>query len=113
VSLLVVAILFKCEFPARAAVVGKISTSALAKRIPSIRRPRKLDLVSCSGPQFRRPWDIVPKICLGYWRRLVPNFAPIGEVPVEKTVNEQKKRKTKKEKTANLVSLSYYVRMNN
>jgi len=32
-----------------------------------------------------------------YWRRLLPNFSPIGEVPAEKTVIEQKKEKTKKQ----------------
>ena len=32
------------------------------------------------------------KTCLGYWRHLVPNFTPIGEVPAEKTVNKQETR---------------------
>jgi len=30
------------------------------------------------------------KTCFGYWRRLLPNFTPIGEVPAEKTAIEQK-----------------------
>jgi len=36
---------------------------------------------------------IAPKIsdtCLEYWRRLLPNFTPIGKVLAEKTVTKQK-----------------------
>jgi len=47
---------------------------------------------SRSGVTFRA-CDIAPKISntrLGYWRLLVLNFTPIGEVPAEKTVTEQK-----------------------
>jgi len=43
------------------------------------------------------------KTLLWYWRRLVPNFTPIGEVPVEKTMTKQKKEKTtKKERNSKL-----------
>jgi len=52
-------------------------------------------MVSRSGPQFRRPWDIAQKISKhlrGYLRRLLSNFRPVGEVPAEKTVTEQNKQ---------------------
>jgi len=34
---------------------------------------------------------------MGYRRRLMPNFTPIGEVPAEKTVTEQKNEKKEKQ----------------
>jgi len=43
---------------------------------------------------FAVPVDIVPKFQkTEYWCRLLPNFTPIGEVPVDKTMIEQKTNK--------------------
>ena len=44
-----------------------------------------------------------PKISKGYWRRLVPNFTPIGEVPAEKTVTEQKYKQRNSKLTIPLI----------
>ena len=48
------------------------------------------------GHNFVVPGDIARKISkpyLGYWQRLLTNFTPIGEVPVDRTVTEQKKQR--------------------
>jgi len=36
------------------------------------------------------------KTRLGYWRHLLPNFTPIGEVPAEKTVTDENEQTNSK-----------------
>ena len=55
---------------------------------------------------------IAPKISKdlpGIFATPLPNFTPIGEVSAEKTVTEQKREKTKKNSSLNLVSFPYFM----
>jgi len=61
--------------------------------------PKKLTWCHIQGHNFTVSGDIAPKFqknCLRYWWCLLSNFTPIGEVPVEKTVTEQKKQRNSK-----------------
>jgi len=70
----------------------------------------KVDLVSCSGPQFRRPGGIVPKISKdlsGIFATPHLNFTLFCKSGWRK-LTEQNKKQTNRE-TVNLVSLPYSV----
>jgi len=67
--------------------------------------PKKSTWCHVQGHSLAVPWDIAPKFqqtCLGYCPRLLPNFMPIGEVPAEKAMTEQKKENKQRNSKFNI-----------
>ena len=76
---------FRVHVPASCATLGPLV---------QFHPPPALSSMIVHSCNFSHPY--IPKIsktCMGYRRRLVPNFKPIGKIPAEKTATEQKNSK--------------------